>query len=317
MNVAEYLRANNLVGIEPGKEYHNIEHNFLGIALRGEGHNSLPLISAAIYCYIAQRLGLNANPCGFPFHVHVIVRPEPGRDLDERPMETGNDGPPMFMDPFRSTEETPVSELEDQLNRLPLTLSQSTYLRESPVREIVFRCGKNILNSVLQASHYRNTSIDMADVKYAALWACMLFAENANIDNPLPGGPQHPAARLPIRRYFPTLMEHFATNFPLDVHLIEQYIVPLFRGLPEYEHILESVHVMKAGDQIPRQIRRRTLEHKNVKCEIGEVFSHRRYNYMAIVTGWDTECGAEEDWMEQMGVDRLQAGRHQSFYHVM
>ena len=317
LDIAEYLRANNLVGIEPGKEYYNVEHSFLGLALRGEGHNSLPLVSAAIYCYIARRFGLNAHPCGFPFHVHVIVRPETGRDLDGKPLESGVDGLPMFMDPFRSTEETPVSDLQNQLNRLPVTLSHSSYLRESPTSEIVFRCAKNILNSVLQTPHHRNASIDLADVKYAALWACMLFADGADFGDPLVGGPQHQVAQLPIRRYFLSLMEHFATNFPLDVHLIEQYIAPLFHGLPEYEPLLESVHAMKAGDQIPRQVRRRTAEHKGVKYEIGEVFRHQRYNYMAVVTGWDTECDAEEVWMERMGVDRLQAGRHQSFYHVM
>jgi F-box protein 21 len=44
------------------------------------------------------------------------------------------------------------------------------------------------------------------------------------------------------------------------------------------------------------------------------VFRHKRYTYHAIITGWDTECKAEEDWVRQMEVDRLPRGRKQAFY---
>lgn len=319
--IAEYLLSNNLTGIEPGREYYNIEHNFLGIALINDGHNSLPLISAAIYCYVAQRLGLNAHPCGFPFHVHVIIRPEPGYSLDGDMLESEQPGDPMYMDPFRSSQETPVVDLQSQLNFLgALTMSQSTFLRESLTAEIVLRCGKNILNSVLQTPHFRHTSLDIINVKYAALWSSMLFAEYANPDGPLLGAPQaerRRASHIPLRRHLPSLIEHFATDYPSDVYLIEQYLIPLFQGLPEYEHLRESVSVMKAGDQIPKQVRHRNPEHSDVRFQVGQVFRHQRYDYIAIVIGWDPECGAGEQWMQRMGVDRLHAGRHQSFYHVL
>ncbi|EGD86379.1 hypothetical protein H112_07313 [Trichophyton rubrum D6] len=317
---AEYLRENNLTGIESGREFYNIEHNFLGAALTSERHNSLPLISAAIYCYVAQRLGLDAHPCGFPFHVHVIIRPEPNHDLAGNRLPDGEEGDFMYMDPFRSTSETPVSELQSQLNFLgALTLSQSTFLRESFTAEIVLRCGKNILNSVLQTPHFRQTSLDIVNVKYAALWASMLFAKYANPDRQnIPQGPERRRAEhLPLRRHLPSLMEHFATDFPADVYLIEQYLIPLFQSLPEYEHLRESVSVMKASDEIPKQVRRRNSANGNVKYKVGQLFRHKRYEYIGLITGWDPECGAGEQWMERMGVDRLHAGRHQSFYHVL
>lgn len=317
VGIARFLRDRNLTGIERGKEFYRIEHNFLGIALTDEGHNSLPLTSAAIYCYVARKLGLTADPCGFPFHVHVIIRPDPGYDMDGRPLPEGQQGDPTYMDPFRSIEETPVSELENQLNFLgALTLSQSTFLRASFPGEIALRCGRNIMNSVVQSSHLQDTELDIVNAKYAALWSSMLFAGYADAN-----GMAHPLRRqvghIPLRRHLPSLMEHFATEFPVDVYLIEQYLIPLFQGLPEYDHLQETVHVMKAGDEIPKQIRRRTMEDMNVKYKIGQVFRHRRYDYMAVITGWDTECGAGDEWMQRMGVDRLRAGRHQSFYHVL
>ncbi|EAS36782.3 hemimethylated DNA binding domain-containing protein [Coccidioides immitis RS] len=313
VSIAVYLQDNNLTGIDPEREYYTIEHNFLGIALRDNRHNSLPLISAVIYCYIAKKLGLNAHPCGFPFHVHVIVRPEAGYDLDGKRLKDAEQGQPMFMDPFRSVQETPMSDLESQLNFLgPLALSHSSFLRESLPGEIILRCGKNILNSVTQTSLFRCTSLDLANVEYAALWALMLFADYARIE-------RHPGQELrlhtPLRHHLPSLMEHFAANFPFDVYLVEEYLAPIFHGLPEYDQLKESTRVMKAGDEIPKQIRS-TSDHTNIKYRVGQVFRHRRYNYVAVIIGWDPECGAREEWMQQMGIDRLRAGRHQSFYHV-
>ncbi|KAL1848843.1 hypothetical protein Plec18167_004370 [Paecilomyces lecythidis] len=305
--IASYLRRRNLTGIEEDRDYHSLEHNFLGIALTDPGHNSLPLISAAVYCYVAQGLGLNARPCGFPFHVHVIIIPPHGLDMDGHILADGAQGAPMYMDPFRSTEETPVSNLRSQLNFLGASnIEQSVFLGESETSEIVLRCGKNILRSIQTMSlqpALAIPSIDIASAKYAGLWSSMIFA-----------GPSRP---MELRQHLPWLMESFATDFPSDLYLIEECLVPLFQGLPEYEHLRESLHVMKAVDEIPRQIRRRTSAHQNVKYRVGQVFRHRRYDYTAIITGWDAECGAGEQWMRQMGIDNLQAGRHQSFYHVL
>ncbi|KAL2361022.1 hypothetical protein RJZ56_006095 [Blastomyces dermatitidis] len=320
--IARYLREHDLTGIDPKREYYNIEHNFIGLALRNHGHNSLPLISSSIYCYVARRLGLDAHPCGFPFHVHVIIHPAEGHDMDGNPLEDlSKPGDPMYMDPFRSTEETRVTELQEQLNFLgALTMSRSTFLRESLVQEIVLRCSKNILNSVFQTPRIRDTCLDPVNVKYAALWSSMLLAEYANQDGQVPGvfpprdvGHGHAS----LRRHLPALMDNLASDFQSDVYLIEEYLIPLFENLPEYAPLLESVRVLRAGDEIPKQVRSRTPEHKHVKYKVGQVFRHRRYDYVAVITGWDAECGAGEQWMQRMGIDRLRAGRHQSFYHVL
>ncbi|KAF7585310.1 hypothetical protein BBP40_011290 [Aspergillus hancockii] len=305
--VAIYLRSNNLTGIESDREYHCLEHNFLGIALSDPHHNSLPLVSAAIYCYVARRFGLNARPCGFPFHVHVIVRPPSGFDIDGNVLESGVHGDPIYMDPFRSDGETPITNLQNQLNFLGAsTVEQSTFLGESRTSEIILRCSKNILNSVQRMAQFPNVHlapVDIVSAKYAALWSTMLLSD-----------PSRPAE---FRHHLPWLMDLFVTEFPSDICLIEQHVVPMFRGMLEYEHILESLHVMRAVDEIPKQVKRRSSGHCNVRYRIGQVFRHRRYDYRAIITGWDTECDAGEQWMRRMGVDHLQGGRHQSFYHVL
>ncbi|PYH95189.1 YccV-like-domain-containing protein [Aspergillus ellipticus CBS 707.79] len=305
--VANFLRVNNLTGIKPEKEYYCLEHNFLGIALNDPQHNSLPLVSAAIYCYIARRAGLNARPCGFPFHVHVIVMPQNGHDIDGNRLEAGKQGYPIYMDPFRSDTETPVEDLEYQLNLLGASaMDKASFLGESNPSEILLRCSKNILNSVQHMAQFSDvhfTSIDVGSAKYAAIWSSMLLSDIARPTE--------------FRRNLLWLMELFATEFPSDIHLIEQYVIPLINGMPEYEHVLESLHVMRAVDEIPKQVKWRSSQRTKIKYLVGQVFKHRRYEYRAIITGWDTECGAGELWMRRMGIDRLQGGRHQSFYHVL
>lgn len=304
--IASWLRTNDFTGIEPGREYYSLEHNFLGLALKSPGHNSLPLISAAIYCYVAQGLNLDARPCGFPFHVHVIIRPQPGRDMNGRTLAETEEEDPMYLDPFRGGRETPVLDLRNQLTFLgaPST-HQPALLGDSPTSDIILRCGKNILNSVYSMPHSSShtTPVDLVSAKYAALWSIMLLSGDAR--------------RMDLRHQLPLLMEMFATDFPSDIFLVEQYIVPLFDGLFEHEHILESLHVMRAVDEIPKQVRKRSAGNKHIRYRVGQVFRHRRYQYRAIITGWDSECGAGEQWMRRMGIDRLQAGRHQSFYHVL
>ncbi|KAL1995355.1 hypothetical protein VTN49DRAFT_1542 [Thermomyces lanuginosus] len=306
LKIASYLRSHNLTGIKHDKQYHDLDHNFIGFALKDPEHNSLPLISAAIYCYVAQRFGLNARPCGFPFHVHVIITPEPNFDMDGRPLRGNSEGEPMYMDPFRSDRETPVSDLRQQLNFLGGSVVElSNFLGASLTSEIVVRCSQNIRNSIhLMAQFPRFASpIDVVSARYASLWAIMLC------------GPGTRAVLL--HDHLPALMELLATDFPSDLFLIERYILPLFEDFVEYDHLRESLHVMRAVDKMPKQPRFRRPGHKHVRYHVGDVFRHRRYNYRAVITGWDTECGAGEQWMQRMGVDRLPRGRHQSFYHAL
>lgn len=312
ITLAKFLRAHNLTGIEEGKEYHSLEHNFLGIALYEDNHNSLPLISVVIYCHIAQSLGLDAHPCGFPLHVHAIVRSPKGSDLDGKELSDSSLREPMYVDPFRSTEETPVKDLRSQLDFLgALPQSHPTFLRESPTSEIVLRSARNILHSLRQDAMASFARMEADNAKYAALWALTLVGAPENTElEPFPITVQH-------RQNLPYLIEHFATHFPSDYSLIEQYILPLFEYLPEYTQLCMMVHAMRAGDDVPKQIRRRTAETKHVKYKVGQVFRHRRYEYRAVITGWDPKCDASEQWQRQMDVRGLAAGANQSFYHAL
>ena len=309
-------------------QYQDLQNNFLGIALHEEDHPSLPLISTAIFCCLAKRLGLEANACAFPLHVYTIVNSVQGFDLD------GNRLPPhsderqfIYMDPFRSDIETPVTDLQAQLRSLGIPQVDYPHaLAPASTSEIVLRSGRNILESVKQAhrsavarnghaSHYQTALMssfpDMESAFYGALWATVLLGLPPDGDGPI-------VATVGRRNYLNRLVEHFEMHFPGDVSLVDNFIVPLLRDFGEYAPVRETVRVMCAGDSIPKPVKERSEEtSEHVKYKIGQVFQHKRYHYVAVITGWDAECAADDHWMSQMRVHELPQGRHQSFYHVL
>ena len=295
------------------------------MALREPTHPSLPLISTAIFCSVAQRFGLDAQACGFPFHVVAIVKPPAGKDLDLRHVNPGSSASSMYLDPYQSDEELPVTSLISRLRLVGAAEStHAVFLGPTTTTEILLRAGRNVLASVQEV--HRNTmvrhgghsqipssssSIDLEGAFYGALWASLLLGIPPNGDGPAFASTQR-------RIYLPPFVEHFETHFPTDVGLIEAHIIPLFQDLAEFAQLRDSVRVMRSVDSMPKQVKRRTREiSQHVRYKVGQVFLHKRYGYLAVITGWDIECGADEQWMAQMRVHELARGKHQSFYHVL
>jgi F-box protein 21 len=239
---------------------------------------------------------------------------------------------PMYLDPFRSDRETPLSDLKSQLATIGVTADKhSIYLNGSPTSEIVLRTARNIVYSVQeshqnaivngndnsQPSYSIRALADMEDAFYAALWASIMLS------TPLPSDRSHRGLTpIPGRQYLPHIVKHFEHSNPMDVTLVERHILPLFRDEHRDEQrdsLLETTRVMRAGDVIPKKVVRRDSEaaRQGVKYKVGQVFRHKRYGYQGVITGWDVECGMDQGWILQNRVDRLDRGRHQSFYHVL
>ena len=316
--LAGYLRMHNLVGIKcnADENYHNMQNNFLGIALQDPDHPSLPLISVAIYCCVARRLGIDAHPCGLPFHVLAIIRPPKGLTVGGLTTPEGHIGDPIYMDPFRSISETLVENLTSQLVSLGIAPSDhAAYLGSSSTAEVVRRSAKNIITSVQTlprndgANHLSTVECfpEMDGAFYSSLWALTILAEG-----------DHDAANTQRAQFLPYLVQRVESHFPIDVSLIEKFIVPLFSNLAQHEEIFDTIKAMRDSDvAAPGEVKARTLETaESVRFKIGQHFQHKRYRYFALITGWDIECLAREAWISRMGVNQLSRGKHQSFYHV-
>ena len=309
--LAEYLRKYDLTGISSNSRYHDLQNNFIGIALQDEPHPSLPLVSVAIYCCVAQRLGIDAQPCGFPFHMIAIIKPPPGRTLDGRHMEPATSSEPMYMDPFRSSQIIYVKDLRVQLQSLGISPSRfSELLGASSTAEIVRRSAKNIITSLQAIRHDHGTGQSVPDVDgafYAAVWALLLLPEGSAI-----------TAGVQRANYLDHITELIEKYFLTDTWLIEKYILPLIEDPAQHEELQNTIRVIRTTDNMPKIIKCRTSDSsRNVQYKVGQIFHHKRYHYKAVITGWDVECAATDGWMENMRVHELPRGKYQGFYHVL
>ena len=309
--LAGFLRQHDLTGISGNSHYHDLQNNFIGIALRDGPHPSLPPVSVAIYCCVAQRLGIDAQPCGFPFHTLAIIKPSPGRTLDGRHAESGTPSQQMYMDPFRSNQEVNVTDLRTQLQNLGISPSKfPELLGASSTAEIVRRSAKNIITSlqaIRRAHSPGHLFPDVDGALYAAVWAVLLLPESSSS-----------TAGVQRANYLSHITEIIEKYFLTDTWLIEKYIFPLVEDRTQLRQLQDIIRVIRTFDHMPKNVKRRTSGPlRNVQYKVGQIFHHKRYNYKAVITGWDVECAATDDWMVHMGVHELPRGKYQSFYHVL
>lgn len=312
--ISRFLVDQNFVGIRTNvsANYHNMQNNFIGIALEDPEHPSLPLVSVAIYCCIAKRLGVDARPCGFPFHMLAIIQPPSGFTLDGQAEDASE---AMYIDPFRSYHEISVQDLSSQLTSMGvLEEDRRGYLDASPTIEILRRAAKNIITSVQTQSRddgNRNVNehssfLDVDGAFYSALWALMLLAGG----NPTTVNVQ----RIQV---LPHLIQRLKDDYCADVGLVENYLLPLFEDPGVRQMIIASIQDIRRKDQSLKQAKPRVSQGTHaVRYRIGQHFEHRRYGYSAFIIGWDTDCQMDDAWQAQMRVNDLSRGKYQSFYHV-
>lgn len=321
-----FLRRHNLTGLSSDIAYRDLQNNYIGIALQDADHPSLPLISVAIFCALGQRLGLDARCCGIPSHAHAMVIPPQGETLDGRELAPGaTPADPMYLDPYRSDDEVPLSSLRVMLAEWGILQPQfSGALSDSTTAEVVLRTSRNILATVQEfrahatstdnTGHptirlHSNPFADLDNAFYSALWAHYMF-----------GNPPRRVGTTAQNQFVPLILERFERLYPMDATLVERHVIPLYDDQPDRpSELLEALRVVRAADQTPKQLRRRNTpaSKDGVKYHVGQVFRHRRYAYTGVITGWDIECGMGSDWIAHNNVDSLSRGRNQSFYHAL
>lgn len=323
--LAQYLRDHDFKGV-PDTSYRALRNSFIGVVLRSPKHESLPLISVAIYCAVARRLGLDARPCGFLFHVYTLVFAPKNYDLDGNYKPTSSSKLDyMYLDPFRSSSEVSLQDLRRMLREMGVPSSEHrTFLSDTSTKEMVIRTARNIMNSVqnirqngavgraIQGS-WLQAHPDMDHAFYSTIWAMLLLGPSDDTTLSDAHAPNVPRRR----QYLPYLLDHFQTHFPWDVALLPRYVIPMFRGGPEAQRLVQFVQSMRSVDAMRKPVLYRSPRTRNVIYKVGQLFMHNRYGYEGVITGWDVACGAGENWIQNMHVDQLPNGRNQAFYHVL
>ncbi|KAL8683069.1 MAG: hypothetical protein Q9186_000979 [Xanthomendoza sp. 1 TL-2023] len=236
-----------------------------------------------------------------------------GFGVDGQPLQEGSDTRRVYMDPFRSDNLVFESDLASQLKAMGVaSIEHEGHLGIASTADMIRRAARNIIRSIQSTRHAHDLSIpaeslypDSDGALYSALWALLVL-------------PEDHTPRSAGARYLPYILDHIEKQFLFDVRLIEKFTIPLFMDSPHQEQLRNTIRVMRAGDLMPKPVKsRRNETSQSVRYKVGQAFRHRRYNYQGVISGWDVECAAGENWMSQMGVDRLSRGRHQSFYHVL
>ena len=309
--IASQLRSMGLLG-STEEEYHYLKNNFICHVLQSDHTISLPLVSTVIFCCVAQRFGLRAWPCNFPFHIHAVVESPDFPPLYEtRSTQTLNSGV-VWMDPWRHDNTIDQSAMTDRLRQYGLIPNETVYSYLSPAftQDMVIRNGRNIMNSVNEARDNRDvldeTEIDSDAAFYSSLWSVFLAGPN-----------EWPETQIQRRNYIPLLLDAFKQNYPEDVGLVERFLLPAFNGHPAMGQLTDLIEEHRFSDRLAKPVNRRDEGTGGVKFKVGQPFRHIRFGYVGIIIGWDPHCQAGEPWIEQMRVDALPRGRTQSFYYIL
>ncbi|KAG7134557.1 hypothetical protein HYQ45_007528 [Verticillium longisporum] len=284
-----WLRTHNLTGMsDPHKNYRNLRNCFIGQALRQEEHESLPLISVAIFCCLAERLGLNAHCLAIPGHVHAVVYATRDTNLDGVKTETGEgDIEPaideMYLDPFASDYEVSKDSLRTLVLGVGWQRSLESLLHPAPAATLVVRMATNIKatytyhrgqDPFLRAGNmlHGHPSENLELAVYAQAWATLLLT---------PGAPEE------FGESSRELAFWFNAHRTEDVWLIEKYYSPLS------ERILgtsasEFTRPMRREDEESPVPRRRVPD---MTFRIGQVVRHARYDRLGLVYGWIQHAG--------------------------
>ncbi|KAF9762511.1 hypothetical protein IL306_003393 [Fusarium sp. DS 682] len=203
----------------------------------------------------------------------------------------------MYLDPYGSSEEIPLADLQATLSRFGWQSSTDTFL--SPVNPvaIAMRTARNIRATAARVigAHEQadpeltrlitgNDPSNMEASLYSALWASLLLT---------------PVDSFAWDEVLEPFLNRFAKSWHVDAWLVEKYIFPLYdRFGPFRERFMrnnprrwddphEVLGLVDEFDEVPPPVfHRKSARTQNVLYKIGQVFRHRRYGWIGAVNGW-------------------------------
>lgn len=296
LTLNRWLRARNLVGMDnPVTNYRRLRNCFIGQALRHAPHPSLPLISSVIYSSVAGRLGLDAQPCLFPSHVHALVTPPRGHSLDGEALPRDHpaaDG--MHLDPYGNDDEIPRSTLQTILSGYGWQTNADLFLSPASPGNLAMRTAHNIraafrsdLSAPLipepylpptHASPASGASVTTRDAAVQAyLWSRLMLL------------PPHDMEWVQTLHL---LTGRFSNSWLGDVWLVERYLVPMYDAAGPDGQAWDDPRVLvrdrRQMDDAQPLAKGRTGRGE-IKYRVGQVVRHRRLDFVAVVTGWSDD----------------------------
>ncbi|KAI1848356.1 hypothetical protein JX265_008864 [Neoarthrinium moseri] len=336
--LAAWLHSNNITGLENESEtYRYLRNCLIGRALKDDQHPSLPIISAAIFSALAERIGVEAYCCALPSHVHAIVLSPNGVSLDGQSIPDDQEQQQrMFLDPYNSDCEVSLDHLHTFLYRLGANLSRDTMLVPTATDLIVMRTAQNIRASFtsfrtierpvaelipLIELRHGDWARNLQPALYSMIWASIMM---------VPVLPDNEDVRWDWQQDVRDLLTYFYEYFPEDAWLVEKYVCPMYDTfaapgrrqnaweLPS-KRVRDQIKNIRQLDSSERAPRRRSdlTSPVPVKHRIGQVFKHKRYDYHGLILGWSVDGVSES--MGWDGDNRVWSSNQsaQPFYRCM
>ncbi|ETS85514.1 hypothetical protein PFICI_03539 [Pestalotiopsis fici W106-1] len=336
--LAAWLHVNNITGMENESEtFRYLRNCLIGRALKDDQHPSLPIISAAIFSALAERIGVEAYCCALPSHVHAVVLAPEGFSLDGQPLEEGEeDRQKMFLDPYCSAAEVPMEQLHAYLYRLGAHLGRDTMLVPNATDLIVMRTAQNIRASF---TSFRTIERPVAELiplielrrgdwarnlqpaLYSMIWASIMM---------VPVLPDNEDVRWDWQQDVRDLINYFYEYFPEDAWLVEKYVCPMYdtfsapgRRQNAWElpsrRVRDQIRKIRQVDSSERAPRRRSdlMTPIPVKYRVGQVFKHKRYDYHGIILGWSVDGVSESMGWDGDNLGWTSNRTAQAFYRCM
>lgn len=275
------MRASNLTGLENQQlDYRNLRNCFIGQALRDPKHESIPIISSAIYCCIAERVGIQAECFLAPICVHVVVTAPHGYDLD---LNRSNDEHQMYLDPFATDGEVPVDSLEHLVSHGDMTIAD---LRNSgTVFAITTRTAHNIEASHAAGSRRPDTlstskllhghpAINRQLALYATRWALLIL--------------QVPFTHMWKERRS-QLLRHILRDWPEDEWIMSKYVMTQGQRTGTDEAMTQMEMYVMNQVQSPDQsgmVHNEFTDDRVAPFRLGQIFVHKRYQWLGAIVGF-------------------------------
>lgn len=324
----KWLRMYDYTGMTDHSKYRLLTNCLIGHALLEPHHDSLPVISTAIFVALAHRLDIPAAPCAFPSHVHVVVSRTETEGLDgptKTPIDQDTDMM-MYLDPYGSNYEVSKEELRTRLIERGWDGSSTIpYLRPTADHEIVLRVAQNIRASCTSAMGWsgsvnnnnstnsrinqregnpfftmlygrntlqRNAATIRDTAMYTTLWSAVLMVQ--------------PEEREDWTDLLIGVLSMVASDWTEDVWMVQKYLGPLFdrhrARFPTHQidPALPDVWMwcmqVKQADRLPLYPMYRSnssvAEMSEVKFRIGQVVRHKRYDFIGIIIAWSVKNNA-------------------------
>ncbi|KAJ3481262.1 hypothetical protein NLG97_g7867 [Lecanicillium saksenae] len=278
-----WMRASNLAGLDNQQlDYRNLRNCFIGQALRDPKHESIPIISAAIFCCIAERVGLQAECFLAPICVHVVVTAPRGRDLD---MNYSDEEHQMYLDPFATDGEVPVDRLEHLVSHADMTIE--SLHNSGTVFAITTRTAHNIEASHAAGSRradplaiskliHGHAALNRQLALYATRWALLIL--------------QVPFTHMWKERRS-QLLRHILRDWPEDEWIMYKYVLTQGQrtGTDEAMAQMEMFvmnHVRRPDNIQPEPAQIGFTPDRIAPFRLGQVFMHKRYQWLGAIVGF-------------------------------